>query len=130
MGHGTACCWSSTASGVYALDGRSGELRWSHASGTPTVAILASSRLDHVIVQSELETFALRPDGEVAWRAAHSDVITEAELVAGRLDLTTLLGPACRPRRARGRAEARPEAARVGGPRLTMCGPTVDILHR
>ena len=77
---------------VYGLDARTGDLRWSHKSGTPTVAILASARLDHVIVQTELETLALRPDGSVAWRAAHSDVISEAQLVAGKLDLTSYSG--------------------------------------
>jgi outer membrane protein assembly factor BamB len=77
---------------VYALEARTGELAWSHSSGTPTVAILGSARIDHVIVQTELETIALRPDGTVAWRAAHSDVITDAALVAGRLDLTTYSG--------------------------------------
>jgi hypothetical protein len=77
---------------LYALVARSGELAWTYGSGTPTLAILASSRLDHVLLQSELETIALRPDGEVAWRAAHSDVITEAQLIAGRLDLTTYGG--------------------------------------
>jgi outer membrane protein assembly factor BamB len=77
---------------VYALEARTGELAWSYASGTPTVALLASARLDHVVLQTELETFALRPDGTVGWRAAHSDVITAAQLVAGRLDLTTYSG--------------------------------------
>lgn len=77
---------------VYAIDARSGSLAWSHQSATPTVAILASARLDHVILQTEVETIALRPDGTVAWRAAHDDVITEAQLVAGRLDLTTYTG--------------------------------------
>ena len=42
----------------------------------------------HVLVQSEIETFALDPDGTVAWRVAHSDVVTAAELVGGRLVLT------------------------------------------
>ena len=46
---------------VYALEARSGELRWSYASSTPTVALLASARLDHVVLQTELETIALRP---------------------------------------------------------------------
>jgi len=77
---------------MYALGGRTGELAWTHPSGTPTLAILASSRLDHVVLQTELETIALRSDGEVTWRAAHSDVITGALLVAGRLDLTTYGG--------------------------------------
>jgi outer membrane protein assembly factor BamB len=41
-----------------------------------------------VLVQSEIETFALEADGTVAWRVAHSDVVTAAELVGGRLVLT------------------------------------------
>jgi len=73
---------------VYALAGRSGELRWSHALGTPVIAILGSSRLPHVIAQGEIETVALRADGSVAWRAAHDEVVTEAELLGGRLVLT------------------------------------------
>ncbi len=52
------------------------------------MALFGSPRLDHVIVQSELETFAIEPDGTVAWRIAHSDVVTAAELVGGRLVLT------------------------------------------
>jgi hypothetical protein len=77
---------------LYALKPRTGELAWSYSSGTPALAVLASSRLDHVLFQTELETFALRDNGEVAWRAAHSDVITDAQLIAGRLDLTTYGG--------------------------------------
>jgi outer membrane protein assembly factor BamB len=77
---------------VYALTARTGELAWTYASGTPTVTVLGSARLDHIILQTELETIALRTDGTVAWRAAHSDVVTEARLVAGRLDLTTYSG--------------------------------------
>ena len=78
---------------TYALEARTGGLKWSHASGTPTLALLASARLDHLIIQTEIETIAVRPaDGSVAWRAAHSDVITDAALVAGRLDLTTYTG--------------------------------------
>ena len=77
---------------LYALDARSGALAWSQASGTPAVAVLASSRLDHVLLQTEVETLALRSDGTVAWRAAHSEVITGAQLIAGRLDLTTYTG--------------------------------------
>jgi hypothetical protein len=78
---------------AYALAGRSGELRWWHRSGTPLVAIIGSSRLEHVIVQSEIETFAIAADGGVVWRAAHSDVVTEADLVGGRLVLATWGGP-------------------------------------
>lgn len=77
---------------LFALRSRSGELAWTYGSGTPTLAILASSRLEHVLLQTELDTIALRENGEVAWRAAHSDVITEAQLIAGRLDLTTYSG--------------------------------------
>ena len=77
---------------LYALEPRSGSLAWSYQSGSPIVAILASSRLDHVLLQTEIETIALRPTGEVAWRAAHGDVIVEAALIAGRLDLTTYAG--------------------------------------
>jgi hypothetical protein len=77
---------------VYAFNGRSGELAWSYASGTPTLAILASTRLDHVVLQTELETIALASTGEVVWRAAHNDVITDAQLIAGRLDLTSYGG--------------------------------------
>jgi len=77
---------------LYALNSRNGELAWSYASGTPALAVLASARLEHVVLQTELETIALRSNGEVAWRAAHDDVITEAQLTAGRLDLTTYNG--------------------------------------
>ena len=77
---------------LYALRARTGELSWSYASGTPILAVLSSTRLDHVLLQTELETIALRDAGEVAWRAAHSDVIIDASLVAGRLDLTTYTG--------------------------------------
>lgn len=73
---------------VYALESRTGELRWSHALGTPILAVLGSSRLPHVLVQGEVETVALREDGQVAWRAAHDDVVTEADLIGGRLVLT------------------------------------------
>lgn len=74
---------------VYALAGRTGELRWVHATQTPLLAILGSSRLPHVIAQSEIETTALRQDGEVAWHALHSDVVSEVELIGGRLVLTS-----------------------------------------
>ena len=77
---------------AYGLDARTGTLAWSHRSATPILAVLASSRLRHVVVQSELETFALDPDGTVAWRIAHSDVVTAAELVGGRLVLTSYSG--------------------------------------
>lgn len=77
---------------TYALAGRTGELRWWHESRTPLLTVLGSSRLPHVIAQSEVETFALRDDGEVAWRLAHADVVVGAELVGGRLVLTSYGG--------------------------------------
>ena len=72
---------------TYGFDARAGDLRWRHRSATPLVGLFASSRLAHILVQSELETFALRPDGEAAWRVAHSDVVVGAELVGGQLVL-------------------------------------------
>jgi hypothetical protein len=77
---------------TYGFDGRSGELRWSHRSASPLLAVLASPRLAHVLAQAEIETFALEADGTVAWRVAHSDVVTGAELVGGRLVLTSFGG--------------------------------------
>jgi len=79
---------------TYAFEARSGELRWSHRSATPVLVVLGSSRLPHVIVQAEVETFAIEANGEVAWRVAHSDVVTDAELVGGRLVLTSFDGQA------------------------------------
>jgi PQQ-like domain len=77
---------------TYGFDARSGELRWSHRSATPLITVVSSSRLAHVVAQSEIETFAIEADGAVAWRVAHSDVVTEAELVGGRLVLTSFGG--------------------------------------
>jgi PQQ-like domain len=77
---------------VYALVARTGELRWHHESRTPVVAVLGSSRLTHVIVQTEIETVALAGDGAPVWRAAHSDVVAEVDLVGGRLVLTSYAG--------------------------------------
>lgn len=77
---------------VYALASRGGELAWSHLSGTPLVAVLGSARLDHVIVQSEVETVALDAAGGVRWRTAHNDVIAAAELLGGTLTLTSYSG--------------------------------------
>ncbi len=77
---------------AYGLVGRTGELRWSFGSRSPLLVVLGSSRLPHVIVQSEVETTALDHDGSVVWRAAHSDVVSEAELVGGRLVLTSYSG--------------------------------------
>jgi outer membrane protein assembly factor BamB len=77
---------------TYGFDARSGDLRWSHRSASPLLAVLASPRLQHVLAQAEVETFALEADGTVAWRVAHSDVVTAAELVGGRLVLTSFGG--------------------------------------
>ena len=89
---------------AYGFVARTGELRWSHRSASPILAVLGSSRLAHVIVQAEVETFALEGDGEVAWRVAHSDVVTAVELVGGRLVLTSFDGQvrALDPRTGRG----------------------------
>lgn len=76
----------------YGLDARTGARRWVHRSATPILAVFASSRLRHVILQAELETFAIEQDGTVAWRIAHSDVVTEAAMVGGRLVLTAYGG--------------------------------------
>jgi len=73
---------------TFGLGAATGEARWDHRSATPIVALLGSPRLAHIIVQAEIETFALEADGTVAWRVAHSDVVTAAELLGGRLVLT------------------------------------------
>jgi len=77
---------------VYAFASRSGDLAWMHQTGTPVVALMASPRLEHVIVQSEVETWAIRADGEVRWRLAHTDVVGAAELLGGQLILTSISG--------------------------------------
>ena len=77
---------------AYGLEARTGTLAWSHRSAPPFLAVVASPRLRHVLVQAELETFALDPDGSVAWRIAHSDVVTAVEMVGGRLVLTSYDG--------------------------------------
>jgi hypothetical protein len=77
---------------TYGLDVASGDPRWDHRSATPIIALLGSPRLAHVVVQAELETFAIEPDGTVAWRVAHSDVVTAADLLGGRLVLTSFGG--------------------------------------
>jgi len=77
---------------TYGFESRSGALRWSHRSASPLIAVIGSPRLAHLIVQSEIETFAIEPDGTVGWRIAHSDVVTEAALVGGRLVLTSFGG--------------------------------------
>ena len=71
---------------------RPGRCAGSIGAATPLLAVLGSSRLEHVLLQSEVETFAVDADGVVAWRAAHSDVVAGAELVGGRLVLTSFDG--------------------------------------
>jgi hypothetical protein len=77
---------------TYGLDATTGVARWTHRSATPIVALIGSSRLPHVVVQAEIETFAIEANGEVGWRVAHSDVVTAAELLGGRLVLTSFAG--------------------------------------
>jgi hypothetical protein len=77
---------------VYALGSRTGELRWSYLAGTPTIAVLGSTRIPHVLVQSEVETVALDAVGDVRWRVAHGEVIASAELLASQLALTSYGG--------------------------------------
>jgi hypothetical protein len=77
---------------TYGFAARTGELLWNHQAKTPLIGLFVSSRLPHALVQSELETFAIRPDGEVAWRVAHSDVVVEAKLIGGRLVLSSFGG--------------------------------------
>ena len=79
---------------AYGLAARTGEPAWIHRSATPVLAVFASSRLRHVLVQAELETFAIEADGTVGWRIAHTDVVSEAALVGGRLVLTSFGGQA------------------------------------
>ncbi|HEY7522085.1 MAG TPA: hypothetical protein VH720_00320 [Candidatus Limnocylindrales bacterium] len=93
---------------TYGLGVRRGDLRWHHRSASPIIALLASSRLPHVLVQAEIETFALREDGEVSWRIAHSDVVAGAELVGGRLVLTSYGGTVSALDPATGRVAAEP----------------------
>ena len=77
---------------TYGVEARAGELRWSHRSASPVIAVLGSSRLRHVIVQAEIETFAIEADGNVAWRVGHSDVVTDAALIGGHLVLESFSG--------------------------------------
>jgi len=70
------------------LEATTGEVRWEHRSATPIIALLGSPRFPHMLVQAEIETFAIEADGAVGWRVAHTDVVTDAELVGGRLVLT------------------------------------------
>jgi hypothetical protein len=91
---------------LYGLEARTGALRFQHRSAAPLIALLGSSRLAHIIAQSEIETFAIEPDGTVAWRIAHSDVVTAAELIGGKLVLTSYSGLAMALDAATGRRSA------------------------
>jgi hypothetical protein len=77
---------------AYAFEPRTGALRWTRRSGTPFVAVLGSSRLDHVLLQSEVETF-----GSPGWR----------HRLAGRAG--------CRHRGRADRRPTRPHELRRGG---------------
>ena len=77
---------------TYGFESRTGALRWSHRSASPLIAVFGSPRLAHLLVQAEIETFAIEPDGTVGWRIAHSDVVSEAAMIGGRLVLTSYDG--------------------------------------
>ena len=121
---------------IYALRARSGELAWHWRSGTPIVAVLASSRLGHVLAQSEIETVALDASGAAVWRVAHSDVVSEAEIVGGSLVLTSfggqhqVLDPTDRHRAQRMSVDEALETAGWGGASAHHCGHAVDSDHR
>jgi hypothetical protein len=77
---------------TFGLDAAAGRASLGAPSAVAGDRPLGSSRLPHVLVQTEIETFAIEADGTVAWRVAHSDVVTAAELVGGRLVLTSFDG--------------------------------------
>jgi len=81
--------WHSPPGGGYPIGWILGHLA---EYRTAMLAILGSPRLAHVLVQSEIETFAIEADGTVGWRIAHSDVVSDAALVGGRLVLTSYTG--------------------------------------
>ena len=75
---------------TYGFVARTGELRWSHRSRSPIVELLGSARLEHVLVQAEVETFAIEADGSVAWRATHS--ASSSSLSASKRSMSTPRG--------------------------------------
>lgn len=77
---------------TYGFATRTGELRWTHRSGTPIVAALGVPRLGHVIIQSEIDTFAIDGQGAVTWRVPHADVVTGAMLIGGGLAVSSYGG--------------------------------------
>ena len=80
---GTVMAWGRNSSGQLGNGTTTGSALPVAVGGLSEVTAIAAGT-DH--------SLALRADGTVAWRAAHSDVVTEAQLVAGRLDLTTYSG--------------------------------------
>ena len=99
---------------TYGFESRTGVLRWSHRSASPLIAVFGSPRLAHLLVQAEIETFALEPDGTVGWRIAHSDVVAEAAMVGGRLVLTSYTGLVSAIDPATGRSAEAPGSAPAG----------------
>ena len=101
---------------TYAFDARSGELRWSHRSATPLLAVFGSPRLAHVVVpvrDRDLRDRAGR-DGRVADRPQRRRDRGRARRRAARPDeLRWPSRPSIRPRGAR-RADTARGGARVG----------------
>jgi len=79
---------------VYGLGARNGELAWIHRSATPVLSVHGSSRLEHIIAVAEIETVAIGAAGDIAWTVGHSDVVSTADLIGGRLVLTGYTGEA------------------------------------
>lgn len=77
---------------TYGLGARDGRFAWVHRSATPVLAVFGSPRLHHVLVQAELETFAIETDGRVGWRVAHTDVVTHADLLGAQFVLESYAG--------------------------------------
>ena len=105
---------------VYAFEARTGELRWSHRSASPVLVVLGSSRLPHVLVQAEVETFALgaRRRGRVAGRALGRGDRGRARRRAPRADELRRPGAGDRPvDRARSRLGATVRSPRAVGSR-------------
>ena len=65
------CCSCATASGSTPSRAAPATCAGAATAARPWSRSLGSSRLDHVIVQSEIETVALDGAGSVVWRLAH-----------------------------------------------------------